>query len=173
MLDAVVPIIIRRSAIFLFTKLMALEIIAVGIFLALRLPLHLFEFSAQDNSSIFSVYTSLYIGISIVKIFLIIWIILLWMNEYYEIIPGTLIHKTGIFSTSKKTFSLSNIETNEVKQSLFGGIFHFGSIEIYNPLLKQEFFLVNIPFPQKYLIIIQKYSNIPSGDKIKIIPLPA
>lgn len=92
------------------------------------------------------------------------------MNNYYEVLPGVLIHKKGIFGTKSTTFSLSNIEYQEVKQGLFGRIFKYGTIEIFNPLLKQTFWLRNIPFPHRQLNAIQHESHKKVDPNVKIIP---
>lgn len=164
------PVIIRRSAFFLLLELLGLEILVLTVFLLLRAPLHFFQVDFIDSVSVYFVYTILFLSLSLFKVVLLFSVILKWMNNYYEITPGELIHRKGIFHTQSTTFSLRNIELQEVNQGFLGKIFKYGTIEIYNPLLKQRFSLVNVPFPHQQLKTIQHSAHSKVDRDIKIVP---
>jgi uncharacterized membrane protein YdbT with pleckstrin-like domain len=168
------PVIIRRSAVFLFFKLLVLELLVVVIFITFRIPVHLLQEGelVLDYNDIFNTYTIIFVVLSFFKLTVLLAIILMWMNDYYEVLPGELIHKRGIFHTKSTTFSLSNIELQDVDQGIIAKIFNYGTIEIFNPLLKQTFWLVNVPYPHKQLKAIQHQSH-QSNQDTKIIPLPS
>ena len=109
--------------------------------------------------------------LSILKVIVMFSIVLSWMNNYYEVLPGVLILKKGVFRTISTTFSLSNIEFQRVDQGFLGKIFNFGTIEIFNPLLKQTFWLTNVPFPHRQLKVIQHESHKKVNPFVKIIPM--
>ncbi len=164
------PTIIRRTSFLLITRITFLEVLFMFIFLIFRVPAHIINIDRFSISSILLTYLILYIILSLFKITILIIIVLKWMNDYYEVIPGTLLSRSGIFSTTENTFSLDNIEMEEIKQSFLGRIFHYGSLEIYNPLIKQRFYLTNIPYPKKHLALIKHYSKRSISRGTKIIP---
>lgn len=164
------PVVIRKSAFFLLVNIIMLESLFAVIFLLMRSPVHLFDISFIEFDDIYFIYTFIFILLTGIKLFLLFSIILSWMNNYYEILQGQLIHKKGIFKIKSTTFSLGNIELQEVEQGFLGRIFKYGTIEIFNPLLKQTFWLENVPFPHKQLKAIQHESH-SNSDDTKIIPM--
>jgi hypothetical protein len=44
-----------------------------------------------------------------------------------------------------------------ISQNILQKIFNFGSIRLFNPVLKEEIYISNVPEPHKYGSIIQQY----------------
>lgn len=142
---------IRQSPFLLIAKLIVLEILFVSLYLAFRLPkFFLPEVISQDIFVTWSMASILFfVIISLAQILATVLITISWTNEYYIIRPGDILHRQGLFSLKEETFSLVNVEAFTVDQSFIGKIFNFGSIKLYSPVLKQDYYLNNVSNPIK------------------------
>ena len=82
---------------------------------------------------------------------------LTWLNKHYVLNPKEVIVKTGVISTKSTTYEIANLQSMSISQNIIQKIFNFGSIKLFNPVLKEEIFLSDIPDPHKYGEIIQRY----------------
>lgn len=62
-----------------------------------------------------------------------------------------------------------NVEKITINQSFIGRIFNFGSIDIFNPLLRTSVNFINIPNPKKYANHIQNIVPKVGDDDQKLI----
>src|SRR3989344_1241812 len=86
---------VRKSIIFLITKLVALDILVTFVVLIFFSPL-LVPLSMEIKTQIIS-YNILYFGLLLFgKILLTLFIVLEWLNEYYEITPTKIFYRRGI-----------------------------------------------------------------------------
>ena len=69
--------------------------------------------------------------------------------------PYEIIEENGIIRIVETAFSTERIETVKVSQNLWGRIFNYGTLIVYNPVLKADLTLFNIPAPYKYAEIIE------------------
>ena len=96
-----------------------------------------------------------------------IYIVLLWINRYYEIYPNMIVHRSGIFLRKEEKHPLSQMRSVKIEQGFFGKIFGFGTINLYNWYLKTTTSLYLIHNPIKYFRIIE--SLIPKSEQEKDI----
>jgi len=85
-----------------------------------------------------------------------VYIILDWLNEYFEITPEHIFHKEGIFYQDEKKVNISQVNEIELKQGVLGKILNFGSISLYNyrhDLLMDLYLIHN---PNRYNKILEK-----------------
>ena len=73
-----------------------------------------------------------------------------WAYSIYEIKQHELVFSKGIFHRTRRIHSLKNIQSVEVDQKFLGVLFHYGSIRMYNPFLKEEILMRNVSDPEKY-----------------------
>jgi len=90
-----------------------------------------------------------------------------WAYKTFELRTTELIFQKGIFYKNRTIHSLVNIQSVESEQSFLGIIFNYGSIKLYNPLLRQEIHMRYIPDPEKYA---QALRNILDIQPQHIIP---
>ena len=150
---AQLPVIIRQSVIILFFKLLFLETAFLSFFLLLLLVASLVvtSFSLTDTTVIIFIYGVL----NIIKGFITMIAVMNWVRHYYEIWPGIVIYKSGLFGRRASSFKLHNISVIEIEQSMVARMCNYGSIQLQNMFVKEQFYLVDVPHPQKVITMIQ------------------
>jgi membrane protein YdbS with pleckstrin-like domain len=147
---------IYRSGIILAFYLTVLEVIFLGIGVVLRLPLVFFTFSLGTTVTLNLITTIANIALILIKIFLMITIVIQWLENYYVVKPGKIVYKSGFFSRSEREFDCSQITKVNLAQGMFGRLFNFGTINLYRPTTNEWFSLSNIPNPHRNLHLVQK-----------------
>lgn len=158
---------IRQSIFFLMLKLISLDIIAV--FMAI------FYFLLSSNIITLEVFSgrlplynlSFFLILVITKILIGIYVIMEWINEYYEIWPNIILHKSGFIFKNEDRHPLTHLRSIKVEQGFLGKIFGYGTITIYDWYLKKYTSLYLIHNPIKYFNIIE--SLIPRTEEEKQI----
>lgn len=97
------------------------------------------------------------IVLQILNIGLILQIIFSWLNTTYIINPREVIFSTGFVSRVSTTYEFANLQSMNVSQSVWGRLFNFGSIRLFNPVLKEEVTLDLIPNPDQVGRFIQQF----------------
>ncbi len=146
--------IIRRSPIVLIMRLLAAEMLILFLSLLLRIPALFIELQ-QTVINVISLYFIFIIVLQLLNFYLIFRIVLGWVNEYYILKPKEIIVRSGILSINEVAYRLANLQSITIEQNLIERFFNYGTIKLYNPVLKQEVYLYQIPNPKKYLAIIQ------------------
>jgi uncharacterized membrane protein YdbT with pleckstrin-like domain len=138
----------------LIGDLIILELFLIMFYLLFRLPFTYFfsglsSFELENLGNLFGVLY--YILLSLIELFLILLVTLRWTSEEYEIRNDTIVHRIGILKTMEETYSLRNLGNAAISQGVLGKIFNFGTIRIFSPLLKQEYFINNVHNPKQIL----------------------
>lgn len=144
----------RRSHVLLIADLVFLEIFLVFIYVLFRVIIQVFNSNISINLSqpafdIFSIF--FFIFISVFELILILFVVLKWASEEYEIRDDTIIHRKGVLTTTEENYSLRSLGNASITQSIFGKIFNYGTIKLYSPLLKQDYFINNVHNPKQIL----------------------
>lgn len=162
---------VRQSIVFLITKLIALEIMVTLITLIFFSPF-LFPLSIEIKSQIIS-YNFLYFGLLFFgKIVLTLFIVLQWLNEYYEITPTKIFHRRGIIWRKEDSYDISRDKNTRItaigiQQGLMGRIFNYGTLFFYDRGVYKYYFLYYIHNPLRYLEIL--HNLLPDVDVEKDI----
>ncbi len=154
---------VRQSISFLIIKLTLLEIINALVILFLYFPL-------SQTNTIFNViqipqvfHLGLFIVITIFKMFISFFVIFLWLNDYYEIAPNKIIHRSGFIFKKEEQYAFVHISSIGLKQSLLGKILNYGTLELYDRFDKKHKYLYLIHNPIRHFHIIQ--SLLPYRDE--------
>ena len=91
----------------------------------------------------------------LIKIALTIYIVLAWLNEYYEVTNSLVRHKKGIFFVKKEQLSLADIQSITLHQGVLGKILNFGTICLYDWKWGKHEYLYAIHNPTKYVEIFE------------------
>jgi membrane protein YdbS with pleckstrin-like domain len=105
--------------------------------------------------------------LAVLKIILVIYIILQWLNEYYEITTKSVTHKHGILFKKTERFPFNDIKLINIQQDVFGKLLNFGTISIYDWKTRKENHMYLIHNPIRYLHVLE--SLIPKLDEEKNI----
>lgn len=157
---------VRESISILLIKLLLLEIIAAVLLIVLR-P---FLFSQQLSLTIpyFDLFSLRFFILAVViKMVLTIYIILSWLNEYYEITPKLVLHREGIIFVKKEHLALDDIQSVTLDQGIIGRILNFGTLSLYDWKWRKHEYLYGVHNPMKYVRIIE--ALLPNIDEEKHI----
>ena len=147
------PIIVRQSVAILFFKLFLLEFTFLVLFLSLLIAMRLivFRFNIDDVRAVLVIYGMM----NVVKA-MVTWVaILSWVRHYYELWPGIIVYKEGLLGRHSSSFKLNNISMMDIKQGPLGRMLHYGTIQLQNTFMNEHFYLVDIPHPQKCIVMVK------------------
>ena len=147
---------VRQSHVLLITRIITAEIIIMLLHYFLRFILDQIFLSLNTKLPLL-VITIEVILIQILNLYILLVAILTWLNKHYIFNPKEVIIKIGIVSTKSTTYEIANLQSMSISQNFIQRIFNFGTIKLFNPVLKEEIYITNIPDPQKYGEIIQQY----------------
>lgn len=148
---------IRQSPIVLLFRFLFVDLFLVSCYLLARFPLQE-VYNLAGGTPIQNIWfeMGLFAIVSLLEILLILSIMLIWINNYYVIRSGSILHRRGVFHLFEETYSLKNIEIFTVEQTVFQKIFRYGNIKFYSPVFKKEYFLLNVSQPLKLKEFIQE-----------------
>jgi len=156
---------IRQSIFFLVLKLIFLDLLSVALLVGYFIAMSNFSMSGIFSNP-FRLFDVSYISILLlIKIILAVYVIMEWINEYYEVWPTLLIHRRGFILKKEERHPLSHIRSVKLEQGIFGRFFGFGTITIYDWYLERYTSLYLIHNPVKYYNIIERI--IPRTEKEK------
>ncbi len=98
--------------------------------------------------------------------FIIILLFIHWSMTTYEIRPGELVYRSGMLRRKMDIHSLKNMQTVYVTQGLFGRIFRYGTVRLYNPMSKEELLLERISDPNRYAESLRQVLELPTKETI-------
>lgn len=162
---------VRQSIVFLFTKLIALDILATFVALIFFSPLT-FPLPTEVKTQIIS-YNIWYFGfLLLVKILLTLFIVLEWLNEYYEITPTKIFHRRGIIWRKEDVNDISGDRSSRItaigiQQSILGRVFNYGTLFFYDRGVYKYYYMHYIHNPLRYLEIL--HHLLPNADVEKDI----
>lgn len=158
---------IRQSIAIVLVKLVLLEIIASSGFLFVYFGLSQ-SLVRESISGLFDSYFGwVFLLLVVVKILVTIYVILDWLNSYYEIDKENIYTRKGIIWMTEQKFAIANLGDVVLEQGIIGRLLNFGNIRIFDTELKRDFLLYLIHNPQRYFAILEELA--PQGDKEKKI----
>ena len=161
---AVEHLTIRQSIFFLVLRLFTIEVLAAFAVIALHFLLE--EASNRmefDTSVLFNI--PVYLALVIIKMLLTIYIVVQWVNEYYEIYPSEILHKKGFLVKQEERHLIEHIGSIKIEQGFLGRVFNFGTIKLFNWTTEKDILLYLIHNPRKYEHILEELA--PEADKGK------
>ncbi len=156
---------IRQSISFLLLRLILLEVVSIlGLILSL---LFFFNPGVQNQLGGWILYVNIpyFVGIVLLKTFVMLFIILQWLEEYYEINPKYVIHKKGFIFRKEEKYLLTHLGKVKLEQGVLGRIFNYGNVKIFNWALEKDVTLYLIHNPTKAMRILEEL--LPESDEEK------
>jgi hypothetical protein len=158
---------IRQSIFFLLLKLLTIEILAgiglVMFYTVILLP----KLMEVINSALYSYVVPFFIVMAIIKMVIMIFVVIQWLEEYYEINPKDIIHKQGLIFRREERFTLEHLGTITLQQGALGSIFHYGTISLYDWVDGRHIHMYLVHNPRKYHRLLQRI--VPEADKERLI----
>jgi hypothetical protein len=155
---------IRESISILLFKVITLDLMA-AVFTVLFFTLVSFSPTSSITEKVLSFNVLFFVVLGLLKISFTVYVVLLWMNEYYEITPTAIIHKKGLVYRDIQHYELEYVRTIKVYQSLIGRIFNFGTIELHDIRRNKRVEMYLIHNPHRYVRILEKLLESPHEEK--------
>lgn len=102
------------------------------------------------------VFLSLLALTGLVKIIITSYVVLLWLNEYYEITPEYIYYKKGIIFKKKEQYRIDHIRRIKVEDSFLGEIFNFATITLYDIRFNKYLDMFLIHNARRYAKVLQQ-----------------
>lgn len=94
--------------------------------------------------------------IGIIKISLSIYIVLQWLNEYYEITPEFIFHKKGIIFKKSEQYRLDHVRAMDVQDSFLGELLNYATVTLYDIRMNKYLDMYLIHNPKRYANVLQE-----------------
>lgn len=147
---------IRQSIVILLSKLIALDFVLTSLIIGTYWLLTVLEgymHLADTRTFLFLVLLGI---VGAIKISLTVYVVLQWLNEYYEITPEYIYHKKGIIFRTTQEYRIDQIRRLDIKDSFLGEIFNFATITFFDIRLNKtvDFYLIHNP--TRYVNILKQ-----------------
>lgn len=146
---------IRQSIFILLFKMIFIDLFAAFLtiifFSSLSSPL----FPPEIKTFILSTNAIYFFILVIFKIALTTYVVLAWLNEYYEIRSKEIVHKRGIIWKKEEHYPFRQIRLIKLHQGSFGKLFNYGTIEPFDWDLAKFMSMYQIHNPQKYMEVLE------------------
>lgn len=162
---------IRQSISILLGKLFFVDFITISLILFFYyLLIRGSEFTGYRVEYV-SIFSVLFLILGIFKLMLDIYVVLKWLNEYYEITPDYISHKKGVIFRKEEKYRLDNVREMRVSDSLLGEILNYGTISLYDIRLQKYLDMYLIHNPDRYVRILSQLKPNIEIKRETIIPI--
>jgi hypothetical protein len=94
--------------------------------------------------------------VGILKITITVFVVLQWLNEYYEITSEYIYHKKGLIFRTTQEYRIDQVRRIEIKDSFLGELFNFATVTFFDIRLNKtvDFYLIHNP--TRYINILKQ-----------------
>ncbi len=156
---------IRQSIFFLLLKLVILDLFAVFLILVFFTSLSASVISSDIKLKLISYNLPVFLILGFIKIVITLFVVLQWLNEYYEVWPNSIIHKKGIIWKKEEKHTFGHIRLIKIEQGIWGRLLTYGTLSLYDYSLRRYASLYLIHNPIKYFHILDDL--LPKAQKEK------
>ena len=146
---------IRQSIVILIARLTALDILLAAIIICFYYLL----FYGEQLLGNFTLNTPIFLTsfglVGFFKISASCYVVLKWLNEYYELTTEYVMHKSGIMFKKKEQFRIDHIRRIEVEDSFLGELFNFATIVLYDLRLNKFLSMYLIHNATRYAMVLR------------------
>ena len=146
---------IRQSIFFLLLKLVLLDVFAAFLSVIFFTFLSNSYIPLAVKTFVLSSGAFYFLLLIILKIALTLYVVLAWLNEYYEIRLDSIVHRSGIIWKKEYKYPLRQIRLIKTDQGLFGKFFNYGTINPYDWDLSKYAPMYLIHNPLKYQKVLE------------------
>jgi membrane protein YdbS with pleckstrin-like domain len=157
-------IILRKSIYCIIIRFVVIEVIFDSLYLFVKFPAMYLHFPLSLQNTLTPLYFLLFVILNTFKLLLMITIALKWITNHYEINKREIRHKSGVFGHKEQVYLCDFAQEVSFSQSLLGRILNYGTVDVYNPAIKERIYLDSIPNPAKFSEVIKK--NLPDEGTI-------
>lgn len=146
---------VRQSIFFLLLKLLIIDLMAAFMVWLFFSSFGIASLSDQMKLEFIARSRTYFIILIIVKIYLTLFVVIQWVNEYYEISHDMVTHRRGFIWKKEDQYPLRHIRMVRIEQGIIGRIFGYGTIELLDWDLAKYTTLYLVHNPMKYFYILE------------------
>lgn len=146
---------IRQSISILIARLILIDVILAAIVVGIYYLVIKSEF-ISDSSLDSLIFLSLFGLTGLVKIIITCYVVLLWLNEYYEITPEYIYYKKGLIFKKKEQYRIDHIRRITVEDSFIGELFNFATITLYDIRFNKYLDMYLVHNARRYAKVLQE-----------------
>ncbi len=161
-------IILRESVVLIIIRLILTEAL-FGFSLLLFSILYSYINSYLNSTDLSTLYFIVLGGAFLINVGMVSLIALKWTSEYTEISKEGVVKHSGILHKKEQKYACNFVEGATLNQSFLGLLFNYGTIELYDPALKEQVYLLNIANPKKNSEKIQKIVSKKANKSIPFV----
>lgn len=165
---------IRQSIAILLAKLVLTDILFASVVIVLYFTLVRGEALLGVSFINPPLFLISFAVIGIIKIIITTYVVLKWLNEYYEITPEVVIHKSGLIFRKTEQYDLDKVRMMDIGDTFLGELFNFATITLYDIRLNKYLSMYLIHDPERYahvLNILLPHIEI-KKDKVRLPFMP-
>lgn len=147
---------IRQSIAVLLAKIFTIDVIATVIVIILYFAVAKGQQTIEVNIPSDYLFLISLISVGVIKLLINIYVILSWLNEYYEITPDYIYHKSGIIFKKTEQYKVDLIREMEVNDTFIGELFNFATVTLYDIRLKKYLDMYLIHNADRYAKIMKQ-----------------
>lgn len=146
---------VRMSISLLLVKLVISDLFTAFLLIVLYFVFFIPYFSGSIQTNVVQEGLVILIILSVLETCLTVFVIMQWLYEYYEITAYAVIHKRGVFFKRMDRYALHNVKQVVITQRVFGRIFNFGTLILFDWRLQECAILYSVHNPNRYLRLIE------------------
>lgn len=147
---------IRQSIAILIAKLTTIDIVLALIVIGFYYLIVQSNSLVNDITLASNIFLGFFILIGIFKIIIGCYVVLLWLNEYYEITPEHVIHRKGIIFKTQEQYQIDHVRRISVQDSFIGELLNFATITLYDIRLNKYLDMYLIHNARRYAKVFQQ-----------------
>lgn len=147
---------VRQSISILIAKLILIDVILAVLVIGFYFLIIQSNQLINNIGYITNLFLGFFITIGIFKILVGCYVVLLWLNEYYEITPEFVVHKTGLIFKKEEHYRIDHIRRIDVEDSFLGELFNFATVTLYDIRLNKYLDMYLIHNARRYAKVFQQ-----------------
>lgn len=146
--------IIHKSPVLLAFKIIVLEILIELLYLVVSFLIQ--QVSLQVGYEVPLVSPITQALLLPIQISILVWMLVRWSSETYEIQADELIVRSGIIKRTERAYPYRNMQSVIVQQSIIERIVDAGTVSVFVPTLGTELVFTEVPRPKHFAETIKK-----------------
>ena len=106
-------------------------------------------------ADLFSTYVFVFFVLLFINVTMAVFIVSKWQSEFTEVTTSGIMKYSGILYKKVDKYACNFVEVVTIAQSFLGMVFNYGTLELYDPSLKEKIYLLNISGPKKHSKLIE------------------
>jgi uncharacterized membrane protein YdbT with pleckstrin-like domain len=150
------PIIIRKSIAMFVIRVILLELVFEVMYLTWRGLIHFLPFSVETVITLNSISLIFFlILVTVIQNTVLIYIALIWSNDYYEFRANDIAHFKGVLTKSKQSYQYQDIQSISIQQSILGRLFNYGNITLLIPTIGHDVHFNEVTDPKSFVELLK------------------